>query len=298
MKIFFNRAVIWLALLSGFMIFWITGIMLGNILFPSTLMDMSTGDDGQAGMLMLLVCTINASALMYFIYCSAKRGLQLVSVVAITLFGIQHFMSQIETLWFNDSLKLPLNGVWALISGGLVTSLLFSFFSVWITGKFKNRDHAFATTPATRNYAAIALISVLIWPVIYFLAGYYIAWQFTAVRAFYTGSPEKATFFSMMADNISSYLYTFQILRGLFWVVIAVVIFDATPGSWLKKGGMLSLLLVAVGCSPLLLPNPVMPEPVRLAHLLETSASGVVLGLAKAWLLVRTPEEKRTANPV
>jgi len=36
----------------------------------------------------------------------------------------------------------------------------------------------------------------------------------------------------------------------------------------------------------LLLPNPYMPEPVRMAHLVETASSNFIFGVFVAWVLI------------
>jgi len=293
MKPLLKQTAIWLALVLGLMVCWIFGIILGSMLFPSELINMSDGGDNQAGPFMLLVCAINASAVLYFVRQTPQQGTQLLVTLFILFFGIQYFMSQIETLWFNDSLRIPINGVWAIVTGGAITSLLFASLTVWVTGRFTNRElsenaTAKFTTGWLRN---AALFTLLIWPLIYFVAGYYIAWQFADLREFYTGSSEKASFLSMMKENFASHLYSFQALRGILWLLIARMVFRSLNGPWLKQGLVLAMLLVAVGCSPLLIPNPAMPEAVRLAHLLETSLSGIVLGIVLAWLLVRIPDK-------
>jgi hypothetical protein len=43
----------------------------------------------------------------------------------------------------------------------------------------------------------------------------------------------------------------------------------------------------AVMTAPLLLPNPYMPEPVRMAHLVETGSSNFIFGMFTGWLLAQ-----------
>jgi hypothetical protein len=43
----------------------------------------------------------------------------------------------------------------------------------------------------------------------------------------------------------------------------------------------------------LLLPNPYMPEAVRMAHLLETATSNAVFGCAVVWILTREGQPPR-----
>ena len=139
----------------------------------------------------------------------------------------------------------------------------------------------------------IILLSVIIWPLIYFLAGYLIAWQFSEIRQYYSGTTEMDSFLSMMKANFASGLYFFQILRGVLWVLIALLVLAATRGSWIRKGIILGLLLAVLGSSQLLLPNPIMPEAVRMGHLLETAPSSFVWGVVLAWVLGREERGER-----
>ncbi|MEQ8413282.1 MAG: hypothetical protein RIB71_02415 [Imperialibacter sp.] len=295
MKSFFRTTAIWVALSVLMLVLWIIGLMLGNIIFPSDLMKASNGSGDDGLPIMLLICGLNTAVVMYFMRSTNRWGWQLVFTLALVLFSIQYFMSQIETLWFNDSLKMALNSIWALVAGGAISSMLFSVLAVWVAGNFKKREQLASKgeiMPFSNTLTMTALMAIVIWPLIYFLAGYFIAWQFEEVRIYYSGSSEKASFLFMMKENVASHLYSFQVLRGVLWTLIALLVFRSISGSWLQKAVVLGLMLAVVGCSQLLLPNPIMPEPVRLAHLLETSLSGVVLGMVMAWLFARTSPKK------
>ncbi|WP_416864739.1 MAG: hypothetical protein ACMVP2_19580 [Imperialibacter sp.] len=295
MKSSIKTTAIWIALSMLMLVLWIVGLIIGNILFPSDLMKVSNGSGDDGLPIMLLICGLNTAAIMYFIHRTHRWGWHLVLTLAVALFSIQYFMSQIETLWFNDSLKMELNSIWALVAGGAISSVLFSVFAVWVTGNFKKEEQLASKgemMPLSNTLTMTALMAIVIWPLIYFLAGYFIAWQFEEVRIYYSGSSEKASFLFMMKENIASHLYSFQVLRGILWTLIGLLVFRSIKGNWVGKGIVLALLLSIVGCSQLLLPNPIMPEPVRLAHLLETSLSGVVLGVVMAWMFARTSPKK------
>ncbi|WP_339815641.1 hypothetical protein [uncultured Imperialibacter sp.] len=296
MKSYVKTTAIWIVLSTLMLVLWIVGLIIGNIIFPSDLMNASNGSGDDGLPIMLLICGLNTAAIMYFIHRTHRRGWHLVLTLAVALFSIQYFMSQIETLWFNDSLKMELNSIWALVTGGAISSVLFSVFAVWVTGNFKKEEQLASKgemMPLSNTLTMTALMAIVIWPLIYFLAGYFIAWQFEEVRIYYSGSSEKASFLFMMKENIASHLYSFQMLRGILWTLIGLLVFRSIKGNWVGKGIVLALLLSIVGCSQLLLPNPIMPEPVRLAHLLETSLSGVVLGMVMAWLFARASPKKR-----
>jgi hypothetical protein len=281
---------IWVVLSILMTIFWIVGLMIANILFPSNIMEGVGESTGNTDLWLLLTCFINTGAVLLFNYNSKLRGLKLTAILFLVIFGIQFFMSQIETLWFNDSLKMPVNAIWMIVSGGAIMSILFSFFATWITGRFR-KTKAQAIEFSTLEWKGLikpaALLAALIWPLVYFLAGYFIAWQFPAIREYYSGSTVMESLYVMMKANILSGLYFFQIFRGMLWVLIAILILNSTTGPWLQKGLTLGLLLSCIGCSQLLLPNPIMPEMVRLGHLLETSTSNFLWGFILSGMLAK-----------
>ena len=85
--------------------------------------------------------------------------------------------------------------------------------------------------------------------------------------------------------RVDPWLPAFQALRGVLWVGLAMLILTITGGrAWtdaLLTGGILAVLLT----SQLLIPNPYMGDTVRMAHLLETSTSTFVFGVAIVWLV-------------
>jgi hypothetical protein len=288
MKTKIKKVFIWLGLSVLMMIFWIIGLVIGNMIFPSNLMELSADSNSNSEPLFFLVSALNTWVILYFIYNSRFKGWTLAGILFLITFGIQYFMSQIETIWFNESLKLPINGIWAIITGGAIMYLLFSLAGTWLTGKFSPSNEQ----KAGQNKAhflpmlkRIILLAVVVWPMVYFLAGYLIAWQFTEVRLFYSETSEMESFFSIMKENVSSGLYFFQIFRGIFWILIAYLVLSAVQGLRFHKGIILGLLFAILGSSGLLLPNPVMPYMVRMAHLIETAPSSFIWGFIIARVL-------------
>ena len=80
----------------------------------------------HAGFLFFLVSALNAGIILTLIYKARYTGWKLAGLVFLVSFGIQYFMSQIETVWFNDSLGLPGNGIAAIVLGGAFTLVAFS----------------------------------------------------------------------------------------------------------------------------------------------------------------------------
>lgn len=286
MKKNIKKTLTWLGLSILMMIFWIIGLVIGNMIFPSSLMDLSANSDGSGELLLLLICGMNTWVVLYFIYNSQCKGWKLAGIIFLVTFGVQYFMSQIETLWFNDSLSLPLNGIWAIVSGGAIMNLLFSVTATWLTGNFKLlKETVGRQVKGNLKLMAkrIIFLSIVIWPLIYFLAGYLVAWQFAEVRLLYSGTTQMAPFLSIMEGNVVSGLYFFQMLRGVLWILIALPVVAVTRGSLIHKGVILGLLFAFLGSSQLLLPNPFMSDMVRTAHLIETASSNFLWGFIIAW---------------
>ena len=75
-----------------------------------------------------------------------------------------------------------------------------------------------------------------------------------------------------------------QAVRGLLWAALAVPVIRMMKGKWWEAGLAVALLFGVLMNSQLLLPNPLMPAEVRMAHLLETATSNFLFG----WLVTMT----------
>lgn len=288
MNMYFKQFVLWIALSLLMCILWIAGMMIGNAIFPSSLMD-DAGESSPSGMQwLLLVCLLNTAVVMIFIANSQINGWRLAILLFLITFGIQFFMAQIETVWFNDTLQMPVNSILAVTVGGAIMNLAFGIVAVWAMGKFNKTTvpQVAINKPLVKSLITRMLIlAVLVWPTVYFLAGYFIAWQFAEIRQYYSGTTAMDSLFVMMQENVRSGLYLFQIFRGFLWVFIVALVMYSLKGPMWRRAIILGLLLSLLGGSQLLLPNPIMPEMVRTGHLLEITISNFVWGILLAWLL-------------
>jgi len=131
------------------------------------------------------------------------------------------------------------------------------------------------------------LLSALVYPALFFLAGYYIAFSNEEVRAFYGGVYESSFIQHMRALLQSDpKLLPFEILRGALWVGLAVAVLWTTR--WRVVGGLLVLLLFTLVQNDVhLIPNPLMPPVVQRVHFIETVSSNAVFALLISWLMSR-----------
>ncbi|HMI45168.1 MAG TPA: hypothetical protein VK491_03315, partial [Gemmatimonadaceae bacterium] len=111
------------------------------------------------------------------------------------------------------------------------------------------------------------------------------------VLEYYRGVDEGA-FLTHMGTVLrdTPWLIPFQIVRALCWVALALPVVRMLRGQWQETALSLALLFAVVMNAQLLLPNPYMPEPVRMAHLVETASSNFIFGWLVAWLLTHRQE--------
>lgn len=273
----------WLVLLSlGFLILWIIGFGVSQAIFqvqfPPT--------EANEGTVML--CLLLIAALETIILWWANQHLRATKtkrfwINFLLLFGIQFFMSQNEGWYFKDAVGMSEKGIFQTLFGGLLLALGFSALLVLSSRKMKNSTTlSEASFSPNRNIIWLALI---IYPLIYFLAGYLIAWQFPAIRRYYTGATLNQGFILQLKSYLNDGLYLWQIARGLLWVWIALPFLQHFQGGRFKAALVLGALFSVLHCAQLLLPNPYMPAEVRYPHLVETGISVFWWGFVVAWVL-------------
>lgn len=194
------------------------------------------------------------------------------------LFLLQFFMTQIETWFFIDSFT-ALNRIdIMLIMAGQLASILVSVLAGVVLFR-RSPDTAHAKT-SIRYFVPKLFLIGLLYMSIYFLFGYFVAWQFEAIRMFYTGSPEKASFSQVMLGNFNQtpWIFPFQFIRGLFFGLINYLLFKLLASN--RKVYVVASVFsnISLGLM-LLIPNPLFTDAARMAHFYEVTSSMVVFSL-------------------
>jgi hypothetical protein len=231
---------------------------------------------------LLFISLINAAVWSYVILRAGWTGWKLILAIFFVFYGVTTLMPQIETAFFITS--LPPGMLPRLFIAGAIMAAVFSPLSVLILGKAKSRGMSGPSWPRISAGAWVVRLSliVVIYLVIYFTFGYFIAWKSAAVRAYY-GGHDPGSFLAQIASVLRDQpsLVLLQVVRALLWTAIAVPVIRMMQGKW-WEAGLAVALVFAVTSSQLLLPNPLMPYEVRMAHLLETATSNFLFG----WLVV------------
>lgn len=240
--------------------------------------------------LVLVLCLLQTIALAYPILRSRWSGWRLTIATFVLFFGTVTFLHQIESLVYLRSLMPPgmLGGIFLM---GLFNAAMFSPIAVALLGKWRDREESsgeWSPRPAaivTWKVAAAGLVFLAC----YYLFGYYVAWQSPAVRAHYGGS-DPGSFFAQMTHvaTATPWMIPLQYLRGILWVLLGLLVVRMMRGHWWEVGVALSLLFT-VPVLYLLYPNPVMPEAVRMVHLVEMLPYQFLFGWFVAWLFASRP---------
>lgn len=251
--------------------------------------DTSGAEPAATALTLVAVCFLEVVVLTHLIVRSRWSGWKLVAAIFFVYFGVTTVMSQMESAVFLT--RLPPGMVPRLFLMGALIAAPFSAAAVFILGKRKagapdiQEDTRLDMSPSEWVWK-LAVIAVA-YLILYFTFGYYIAWRNPAVLEYYNGVDEGSLLAHMGADiQNKPWLIPFQIVRAMFWVALALPVIRMLKGRWRETALAIGLLFSVVMNARLLLPNPYMPEPVRMAHLVETASSNFIFGLLIGWLLV------------
>lgn len=251
----------------------------------STPSEQPTPAEAGATLLALLIVSLtNAAIWTYIILRSRWTGWKLILVVFFVFYGVGTLQPQIETAYFVT--RLPSGMLPRLFLAGLIMAAVFAPLAVLILGKARHRENGPANDSWLKQPLAVWIVKlaviVVLYLVLYFTFGYFIAWKNEAVQTYYGGT-DPGSFITHLANLLREepLLFLLQVGRALLWAALALPIIKLMKGRW-WEAGLAVALLFAIVLAQLLIPNPLMPPGVRMAHLVETASSNFLFG----WLVV------------
>lgn len=246
-----------------------------------------------AGMAILVVAVSNSLAIAIPIRRSRWHGWKLAGAIALVFYGVYTFLSQIETLAYPAAAaQMPDGMVTALFISGLALAIPVSLLAVLLMGKAG--ISAEADTPnlrlvmPTKEWIWRLVTLAVLYPIIYYVIGYYVTWRNPEAQAFYGGT-DPGNFFAQMWNVIRTTpgVFIMQPLRSLLWTAISLPIIRMLKGSTLETSLTLGFLFASLMGFQLLFPNPYMPAAVMRMHMIEVSLQnfcfGVVMGVVMLW---------------
>jgi hypothetical protein len=277
-----------------YFLFWIGGSMF--------LIDLPTtpSEPGLVGELpgLLILSITNVLVLVSLIFTSRWRGWKLALVLGLAHYGVTTFITQVETWYFLNELTVPPSILPDLFLMGLPVSFIFIPLAVLVCGKWKAKSkverNPYPAMTTKQLILKLAVVSV-IYVIIYWCAGYFIAWQNPELREFYGSPGEIVPFWEHTLDTFqnSPDLLILQLVRGLLFAFFVLpLIRGSVVNPWLTA--LLIGLLLAVPHLGHIIANPLLPlASVRLSHMLETATSTFLFGLIIVWLLHRQHKKIR-----
>ncbi|MDD3739092.1 MAG: hypothetical protein PHP31_07340 [Lentimicrobiaceae bacterium] len=268
---------------------WILGSMAIGNLMPETVSEPGLLSQ-EIGTLVLGV--INTVLIVALILSSRWHGWRLALALAFAYYGSFTFITQIETWYFLTETTVSPELLPRLFIMGLSIPIIYIPLAILICKKWKKRDvvaeRRYMLMPFKQLLVKLGVIAI-IYMLIYWLAGYYIAWQNPELRAFYGSPGEIEPFFAHTFATIRNTpdLILLQLIRGVLFAIISMpIIIGSKVKPWATA--LLVGFLFAIPHLGHILPNPLMPlASVRLSHMIETSTSTFVFGLIVVWLLHR-----------
>ncbi len=246
----------------------------------------------QAASMIPVVALIMTSTIAYLVLRSRWHGLKLAVAIFVIFFGVYTFLTQIEPLAFPAvTEQMPPGTIPGFFLAGLILTFPFSLLTVWILGKMKRNPLADESNTrlqmSASEWAWKLSAAVILYEVVYFTFGYYVAWRTPGLPEFYGGT-DPGTFFGQLANVIrdTPWLFLFQLFRALVWTGIGCIIIRMHKGGAIETGFAVGLAFSLLMSATMLLPNPLMPPDVYRAHAIELVSSNFVFGILLTALLM------------
>lgn len=247
-------------------------------------------DSFKSLLALFLLCMLNAIMVIWYTKRSLYLGKKLFINILILVFGVMGFMTQIETVYFNKTIKMPLLMILITVFTCAIVGILSGIFAVKIKNKTKKQvknEYALNLFPIKKTIRKFAFLSFL-YMIFYFFFGYFIAWQFPILRQFYSGNTDVLPFWTHMQNQFhqDAFLIVFQIFRGFLWTLIGYMLLSGLSiKNKIEMYILMGLLLSVPLVTPLLVPNDFMPPGVRLGHFFELLIENFLFGVILTYIL-------------
>lgn len=160
-----------------------------------------------------------------------------------------------------------------------------------------------SNTPSPKKYklkylrlVIFLLVLPLIYSILQFVLGYFLAWRNDAFRAYYQGGGNQGIMYMIIEMLLDAPRYAvFSLLRGMLYALFSLPLLVLLPGKRVVYILSQTMLFLS-GAFLYVLPNPVMPVPVAVIHLIATAAVLVIYGVLSGYLLHTCMEAPKPAE--
>ena len=238
---------------------------------------------------LLVMAVLSTVAIGYPILRSRWTGWRLVLALFVACATITPLLTQTEALLFLVFLVpiMPVAIIPSLVLQGLLATAIYVPLAVLLFGRLL----PFFGRPVNSNEPAAdhrLKMSAGEWAWKLALAGVVYAIIYVAFGALVAVPLAGPAFAEYYGDLVMpAWLLLFQVARGAVWVAALLPVVRMMRGRWWEAGLACALLSSILTAVPLILPNPFMPEPMRLAHFVELLSSNFVFGWTTAFIFLR-----------
>jgi len=276
-------------------VLFILFFMIGSMAVAGVLPANATSEPGlvSATSGVLIISLAEMLVIAALILTSRWNGWRLAISLPLVYYGAVTFVMQIETWYFLSSITVSPQLLPRLFLMGIPKAFLFIPLAVWVLGKGR------APKDTSPNLALVMPVQQWIWKlasiaatylILYYGAGYFIAWQNPELRTFYGQPGEALPFFIHTANTLrhDPILFPLQILRALLWVICALPVIRGSKVNPWWTALLVGLLFSVPQNVGHIIANPLLPiASVRLSHMIETASSTFIFGTIVVWLLFR-----------
>ncbi len=258
----------------GFLVIYFIIMTIVDLIFPSNI---EVEVNSITILTLITQIIINSIALVYLISRLKLKGFKLIITTALIVYGIQIFMTQIETWIFIEAFPMfDKNELLKLFIGSLILFLVVSLIAYLIFKPTQQELGKPDYKSLTKGWMWKIPVLSIVYMLLYVVFGLIIAWRSEELRNFYANSFGDMDFLE---------LRIIQIFRGFLWITICIPIVIWLKGKRIEKIISISLLLAVLPTILLLFPNPYMPAEVRLTHFVEVFLSNGIFGLILGYML-------------
>ena len=241
---------------------------------------------------LLIVCCTTVFIVMWMIHSSRWHGWKLSLSMSAAFYLVMTLVTQLEAWYFLLGITIGPELMIRLFLQGIPTAFIFIPIAVLVMGRVRapakeTASSEIAPTSFKEWFWKLGVIYIA-YLVLYYTAGYFIAWQNPEVRAFYGSPGDALPFFQQMAYIFTNdpWLTPYQLLRTLIWVAGAFVVIRGSRLPLWQTALIVGLALSVPQNIGHILPNSLIPlSSVRMSHLIETASSTFIFGVIVTWLL-------------
>lgn len=251
---------------------------------PSAAVAPATPEDpAQLLLTLLFVCLLIALVLSFIIVRSRGGGWKLVGPLLLAMYGVMTVVTQIDSLIYLRH-RMPPGLIAKLFLMGAIVAALFAPLAVLILGKMHAEDAGKESWQSLKQIPLRLLVAGVIYVILYFVFGYFVAWKNPALREYYGGT-DPGSFLAQMKSvwNARPWMFPLQIARGALWASFVLPLIRVINRSRFETIITMALFN-SVWSSMLLFPNALMPGTVAHSHIVETFWSNLLFGAALGFL--------------